>query len=415
MGKFIFGVMREMINIKNCKSCIIEKINPLFLTLWIASLFFETEYKLMTTLIVLLILFNFSILTKSVFFNNVLSFCKNNKGFVFCILFFIAANSFNILFINFTIADSKFTKDFLKYSTFFIVPFLLLYNKKAVYNTLLELVFVALIFSLEGIYDYFILGFNRAGDIPTLYGYLLLLLFPFSIAWCKVTDKFDSLYLLASTILFVSLILTKTRACWIAGLLAICITIFFIRKSLNFKNLKFPIIIGILLLLCSFPILSQRMQDSINYKQNYSIERVYIWKSSLQMGKEHFWLGIGQDRSRFKELYDSKYQLPESKEKHIIHPHNNFLYFFVRNGIFGLIAFILLQIFQIKYFLKSVYDNNKTLRILSLIGIWIFTVTLVGSFFEAYFHFIKIQKPYLALLGLIICSIECYKNTKKDL
>ena len=412
MGKLNIRVMWRLINMKIYKNLIIEYINPLVLTLWLASLFFELEYKLMTTIIIVLILTNFCIIKKHIFFNNILNFYKENKGFVFSICFFIVANSYNILFLNSSMGDYKFAKDFLKYSTFFIVPFFLLHDRKAIFNTLLGLFFVALLFSLEGIYDYFILGFTRAGEIPTLYGYLLLLLFPFGIAWSKISDRFDNLYLFVIVILIISLILTKTRACWIAGFIAIFITIFFLRKSLKFKRMKLPIIIGVLLLLCTFPILSQRIQDSINYKQNYSIERIYIWKSSLQMAKDHFWLGIGQDRNRFKELYDNKYQLSKSKEKHIIHPHNNFLYFFVRNGIFGLISFLLLQIFQIKYFFRTELSKNKILKILSLIGIWFFTVTIIGSFFEAYFHFIKIQKPYLALLGLIIASIECCKNQK---
>lgn len=395
---------------KNIKSYLVEYFNPIVIVCWIASLFFEIEYKLMTTLIIILLIFNFLLLKNDYKQNLFFKFVFVNKYFAISILFFLVANSFNILFIHYTLGDYKFVEDFLKYSVFFYIPFLFKYSEKSMHKVFLYLLIVAILFAISGIYDYFILGFDRAGNIPTLYSYLLLLLFPFCIVWFKLKNKCGHLTLIIAILLLGALILTKTRACWVAFTVSLLVILFLIRKKITFKNIKYPIIVISLLMLTSAPILYQRMQDTINYKTNYSVERIYIWKSSIQMAKNNLLLGIGQDRKRFKELYDNKYHLAESREKHIAHPHNSFLYFLVRNGIMGLISFLLFQFFQIKYFLKLAFNENRIIKILALVGIWFFTVTIVGSFFDAYFHFTKIQKAYWALLGFIIASIEFYKT-----
>ena len=198
------------------------------------------------------------------------------------------------------------------------------------------------------------------------------------------------------------------------------------RKKIYFGKLIKYIMALLIIMIFMFPVLNKRVNDTINYKNNYSYERIYIWKSSYEMGKDNFFTGIGLANGRFKELYDNKYQMKESKEKHINHPHNGFLHshngflhFFVKSGIWGLIGFVFLELMQFIYFYKNFkLSNNNHLRILSLLGLWFFSVFLVGSLFDSYFYFISIQKVYWAMLGFIIACIEVSKfeflNSEKN-
>lgn len=392
------------------KKVVLEYINPIVLVCWLASLVFEEEYKLTTVLSLILCALNIYFI-KNIFRTfTLIEFYKKNKPFIFSILIFIITNSFNIFFLDYNKNDLKYIVDFIKYSSFVIIPFFLLQNVKSLKYTFFGCSIVTLLFSLNGIYEYFVLNFSRAGSIPTLYAYVLSLLFPLGAVYFKLFDSQSRIYLIIPVISLIALILTQTRACWIACGVALCVIAYIYKDSIKAKDIKIIGIAFLLLIVLSSPILLKRMQDTVYYKHSYSVERLYIWESAYKMGKDFFLTGIGQDRDRFRELYSSKYQLPESKEKGIIHPHNIFLNFFVKSGIFGLLAYVFFQVMQLIYFSKTVFSKNKILKVLSVIGIWFFIVNLIGGCFEAYFHFIKMQKIYWVMFGIIIAGIELIKN-----
>lgn len=116
------------------------------------------------------------------------------------------------------------------------------------------------------------------------------------------------------------------------------------------------------------------------------------------------------EKDKFKNLYDSKYQLPESREKHILHPHNAWLYFFVTSGVLGCLTFVIHLLAIIKYF----YNNYNISNLFVLVGIWFITVTIIGSIFEAYFYFDLFLKLYAILLSLIVMGISM-ENDKIDI
>ena len=392
------------------KQVIIDKINPVILICWLASLVFEKEYKLMTTVSTIFFIFNIYLIRSYIKKSALVTFCRENKLFLISFLIFIFANSITDFFIDYNSDDLKFTIDFIKYSLFLMFPFFLIQNIKSLYVCMVGCSVILTFFSLNGIYEYFVLNLSRAGEIPTLYAYVLMLLFPLGIVYFKLANSNNKIYFIISFLTLISLSLTQTRACWIACFIGLCITAYLYKDIIKFINVKKICIAALVLILFSSPILFKRVQDTINYKNSYSVERLYIWESAYKMGIDFFWTGIGHDRNRFKELYNSQYQLPESNEKGIIHPHNVFLNFFVKSGIFGLISYVFFQIMQLKYFSKTVFSKNEILKVLSVIGIWFFIVNLIGGCFEAYFHFIKMQKIYWVILGIIIVGIELVKN-----
>lgn len=376
---------------------------------WLLSLFLETGYKLTTFLICCIALISLYYTKKHDF--KVINFVLQNARKIFySALIFIILNSFSVFFIDYTERDIGYLKDFIKYSLFFFIPIIIIKSSKDIKNMMVDMLLVSGIVSVYGLYTYFVLDFSRVGEIPTLFSLLLLFLLPFCIIpyFCGY-KKEKVLYFMLISLNLLALILTQTRAGWISFIVASICILFLNRKNINFKKILKFIILFILIISCGFPVIMKRVNDTINYKDNYSYERIYIWQSSYKMGMDNFFTGIGLENSRFKELYDNEYQLPDSKEKHINHPHNAFLYFFVKSGIGGLIGFILFQIEQFYYLYKNSKIANHNIKEFSLLGIWFFMVFFIGSLFDAYFYFISIQKIYWALLGFIIACIEVSK------
>jgi O-antigen ligase len=129
------------------------------------------------------------------------------------------------------------------------------------------------------------------------------------------------------------LFLTQSRGGWFGFAAMLGIFSLFNRKVL----IVFLIIIlisGCIFLGSSH--LKERFISSFSYEQNLS--RVYIWKATLQMIKDHPLLGIGT--GNFPVEYP-KYRLPQAWEKDVAYAHNLFMEVTVEFGFIGLILFCL--------------------------------------------------------------------------
>lgn len=389
----------------------IEFLNPIILTMWIGSLCFDKFYKVTTVCIILLCLYNLFIKI----FKGQSNFITYNKMLIISYFLFLFTNTISsILFYN-EVNSTKFLFDFIKYSFFIIIPMLLINSRQILKQVCIGMATILVFLSLNAIYEYCVLNYDRVGmPFPNLFGWILLILAPFGIIGlecCNIKNrKIKFLALIILIVLFsTALILTKSRGNWLAFIIAIVIILFHGRKYFNKILLKYLFFVFLIASIIFFPIISKRVSDTIDYKNNYSVERLYIWQAALNMGKDYFWTGIGYDKDKFMELYDSKYHLEESKERHIVHPHNLFLYFFVRGGIFGIIGFILFIMAQCKYFLNkkiNEFEQNP----FRLIGIWFVCVIVISQLVDVNFHFIEMQKIYWAVLGTIISSFELVRR-----
>ena len=85
------------------------------------------------------------------------------------------------------------------------------------------------------------------------------------------------------------------------------------------------------ILLLQLPQLAGRL----NLTGSTSFVRVYLWRSSLEMIREHPWWGIGLDN--FLYAYRGRYVLESAwREPNLNHPHNFFFDFATRLGLIGL-------------------------------------------------------------------------------
>jgi O-antigen ligase len=85
-----------------------------------------------------------------------------------------------------------------------------------------------------------------------------------------------------------------------------------------------------------------RFTSIFDLQSGTSFFRLNLWRSSLAMIQDHFWLGVGPDN--FLYAYRGRYIRPAAwQEPNLSHPHNVVLDYFSRLGVLGLAAGLWLQ------------------------------------------------------------------------
>lgn len=177
---------------------------------------------------------------------------------------------------------------------------------------------------------------------PNVLGEYILLVLPAAIGlfwtgkgfWQKAT------YLGITGVLFVALILTFSRGCWVGLLFAAAIFITFAAGKLWGLGLV------------ALPVLPALLPESIinrftsigDMKDSSTSYRVYIWMGTLAMIRDFWVSGIGMGAEAFTQVY------PFYSYSGIVapHSHNLFLQILVESGIVGIVIFGLILLLFIK-------------------------------------------------------------------
>ena len=189
-------------------------------------------------------------------------------------------------------------------------------------------------------------------DHHMTYGGFLLLIFSlsFSLSLSRVQQivknkQFFFLHTVLPTILiFAGLISSMARNAWMGAMFAV---IFIVILKVKRKIIAFSVIGSIFLFLTAYCLLPtayflqsplfNRFKSIFNVSAN--IERLYIWKSTINMIIEHP-LGVGMDNySKVINNYRSRYNHKFSDGSDA-HAHNNILTQAAKHGILGLFAFL---------------------------------------------------------------------------
>ena len=394
----------------------IETIETIIFSLWTISLLIDFGSKVFTGIILSIVLYK--IIFKKISVNELKKFFEDNKsilfsGIVFCVLVLIST-----MFRSYTKEDIMVLNDFLRYFSFIIVPIFFI-RKKSDINIVSNMIVIFLIgFNLYLLYSYYFLNIARAIEYPNLYAWTLLATVPFLLLSYKynykiMICKFGVAFAFAVT--FVGLILTGSRACFLAFILTLIIILFLIRKyGYNKKILKNLLVILMLIIIIFSPQIMKRTMDTINYKENYTVERFNIWHSTFNMINDNFVFGIGLNREQFKNLYDNYYISDVANERHITHPHNVFLYWFVSTGVVGMSGFLFFIYNQIKKFNYFLKESNNEIKLLAVSGVWFCFTFVISQMFDSLFYFVRMQKIYLVILGIIIASIYIVKKDRDN-
>ena len=214
-------------------------------------------------------------------------------------------------------------------------------------------------------------------------------------------------------IIFQTILFTKTRASLLALIIAFIVLLFVGKKLIKYKNNKKQFLILIFIftiqIFFNYSSFEKRVKNSNNFKTGSVAERVDIWKKALLMISEKPILGSGTGsffeheikymnnieryiRQNPKILKEEKLKLKKDY-KIIGHTHNEYLQFYVENGMF---AFLLI----IGIVCKIIYDFVKISKLKKLISFLPILVIIIISCFSFPLHMIHNLILVAIYLGL---------------
>jgi len=188
-------------------------------------------------------------------------------------------------------------------------------------------------------------------------GYLVLVLpFAFLLDWNLWFQSWSKKWAVALGALFlIGCLLSYSRAAWLGLCIAFVVGGILLRKKWGMP-LLWSFLLGLALYIAPFsfsetgqgknPILN-RLTSLKDIKTDRNvIERVYCWKNSLSIARDHLATGIGSQ----KEQFEAAFKEHRTKASLLVmpHAHNLFLHILVSFGIGGLILFSVLLFFGLK-------------------------------------------------------------------
>ncbi len=247
--------------------------------------------------------------------------------------------------------------------------------------------------SIYTLYNYIIMGMNRSESLfVSINGTGTLMAFSsiFLIAYLEYTKTKKKYLILIPIILSISaLLLTFSRGALLGFLSGFVIYNLKSRKSIS-------ILLIVLIILFStiyfVPQLNNRVSSIFSLEKNQN--RIFIWKSTINIIKDHPFLGIGP--GNFSIVYP-KYRSPDAREKNHPFSHNIFSNMAAELGLVGLIIFsiIIFQILKMGYYISKI---NPLLRSLYA-G---FIAIMVHQQFDCTILGIEIAGLFWLIAGLIV-------------
>lgn len=178
-----------------------------------------------------------------------------------------------------------------------------------------------------------------AGHYMGLAGVLLLSVPTLFILLARNNEKDKWKYYLTAMFSSIPVVgFNGTRTVWLVLFIIFCFLIW------EFKNKKIAVITVFFVFIVSsilyfHPYYQARVLSISNMQYQSNSERLLIWQSSYQMFKDHPLIGVGV--GNFSFVYQSKYILPEAKERFLTHAHNIYLHTLAESGLVGFFGFCL--------------------------------------------------------------------------
>lgn len=294
--------------------------------------------------------------------------------------FFLSAGLFLVAIVLSAFLNPYETSTFGRLKSFYVIPFLLALlvfirvRTKGEWRWIMQnwlwgvmaAALAALIAGLEGLFLY---DGRLAGPYQSA-NYLALLVapgVPLSVFFIATARRAREMVVGALGLLLCLgvLVLTRSYAAWLAVSLAVLISgvLIFVKKR-NFRSLFFILLIpaAIFLSFLSFEQGSEKWEQLISLDERSSFaSRIMIWRTGLDIARDHFFFGIGT--ARFQTVYlEYQERYTPYLEWAVPTPHNLSLHFLLEGGIFALAGWIGALVAVLFSFLdwwrKSKQDNS---------------------------------------------------------
>lgn len=210
-------------------------------------------------------------------------------------------------------------------------------------------------------------------------------------------------------LLFVSVFLSMTRGVWIGIFVGLVLMAFLVRPRLGILCS----VMGVLFVMGMFFVwkpFADRVLHIFDYKQNYDMQRITIWKANWNIFLDHPWFGIGYtDNVRRLTEYYARMGIPEDKY-FISHAHNQYLHILAGSGIFGLIVFLAIMIYFLVMSWKSWKLESSPFYKFMLLGCLCAQVCFhVAAATEANYEHSKVRFVLMLIWAFVIARY--LKNT----
>lgn len=239
---------------------------------------------------------------------------------------------------------------------------------------------------------------------PNVLGEYLLLVLPISAVFMcrhKCTELSKWAYMAVTAVLFVCLILTQSRGCWLGFMLAAVIFV-------TFTNGRLWGLVPIVLAIVPF-IIPQTIVDRLlsigNMEDSSTSYRVFIWFGTLAMLRDFFIGGIGMGEKAFNSVY------PFYSYNAIIapHSHNLYLQLVTESGIAALAVFIVCMVIFIRR-MTSIYNGNEKTSESSMLAVG-FISGLSGFLLQSMFDYTFYNYRVMAMFFMFMAMGMAYKYT----
>ncbi|MEP3372656.1 MAG: O-antigen ligase family protein [Maribacter dokdonensis] len=200
--------------------------------------------------------------------------------------------------------------------------------------------------------------------LSLLMGSALLFLFysRFKNTWLNIT---------LGTLFLIVFFLSNSRGPMLALLVSISVMLIFKKVNVRYKVWAFTTLILTVSILFVITPLKSRLMELINTKHNYPIGQYYnsynirlgIYKCSYIITEKIEWYGLGPGDVQFAldECYDEQFKTSAYKTG-IFNTHNQYLFYWLSYGIFGLLIILITYVF----FYSNAFKSDNKLYIVFL-------------------------------------------------
>lgn len=310
----------------------------------------------------------------------------------------------------------------LQYGMIFVIAATSLRGEKALKRSFFTIVVVTAITCMNGFFQYF-MGADLIRQRP-----LIPKDFMHRISSSFVHPNDFGVYLLVAGVIFISFLLSRNTRfkikLWLCLPLALSMVCLFLTKSrgawlsfvaaflvLGALKTKRVLAIFLAILLVVFIMLPYTAQERIfsltDFKDGTTRERLMLWKGTINMVKEHPFLGFGVNT--YSRNFP-KYKPPEYPD--VRYTHNSYLHMASEIGIIGALLFLVFLITILIYSLKSIFlmtdTRGKDLAMGVFAGLVGFSMNCVV---DTHLYSVNLAVFFYLLLGFCF-ALSCHAHEK---